>query len=79
MRDCRFALNTKGLYQCTRKGCGWVYPLKADKAPHRNCDVSEGLGDTIAWLIKRFLRIAGCGGCRKRQAWLNRLLPYRDR
>lgn len=39
---------------------------------------SRGLGDTVARFIKRvtFGRVKPCGGCRKRQRALNRLVPY---
>lgn len=46
---------------------GWIVPER-----------SRGLGDDIAkaihWITRGWLK--PCGGCRKRQAWLNRLLPY---
>ena len=79
MTDCPFELNVNGLWQCPRKGCGWVYPLKSDKPPRRNCPKapSRGFGDTIA-KITRFFGIKPCGRCKKRQAKLNRLLPYRQ-
>jgi len=39
---------------------------------------SRGLGDTVAKVIKAvtFGRVKPCGGCKKRQAALNRLVPY---
>tara|TARA_Y100000310_G_scaffold235449_1_gene238499 strand:+ start:252 stop:512 length:261 start_codon:yes stop_codon:yes gene_type:complete len=37
--------------------------------------VSRGLGDTIAKVTKG-LGIKPCGGCKKRQAKLNKSLPY---
>ena len=39
---------------------------------------SRGIGDTAAKFIKAvtFGRVKPCGGCGKRQAWLNRLWPY---
>lgn len=36
---------------------------------------SRGLGDTIA-RITRAVGIKPCGGCKERQANLNRLVPY---
>lgn len=44
----------------------------------RNCPntPSRGLGDTIAKLAEK-LGIKPCGGCKKRQALLNRLVPYK--
>jgi len=39
---------------------------------------SRGLGDTVAKVIKAvtFGHVKPCGGCKKRQALLNRLVPY---
>jgi hypothetical protein len=37
---------------------------------------SRGLGDTVAKLIKKTTGIKPCGGCKKRQEWLNRMFPY---
>lgn len=37
----------------------------------------QGIGDTIASFTKR-LGIKPCGGCKKRQAKLNKLFPYKD-
>ncbi len=37
--------------------------------------LSKGLGDTIAKVTKA-VGLRPCGGCRKRQAKLNDLLPY---
>lgn len=75
--DCVFPkLNSDGLWQCSQ--CRWAYPLKSDKPPRRNCPKapSRGLGDTIV-KITRFLGIKKCGGCRKRQKKLNKLVPYK--
>ena len=41
-------------------------------------DRSRGLGDTIAKATKA-VGIKPCGGCRKRQEALNRLVPYGSR
>lgn len=38
---------------------------------------SRGLGDTIAKLTSA-VGIKPCGGCKKRQEWLNKAIPYRD-
>lgn len=38
---------------------------------------SRGLGDTIAKATKA-IGIKPCGGCKKRQAKLNKLIPYKD-
>ena len=61
--------------------CDWLY--YGPRAPRRNCPKatppqSRGLGDTVARITKA-LGIRPCGGCRKRQAWLNRVFPYRRR
>lgn len=37
---------------------------------------SKGLGDTVA-KITRAVGIKPCGGCKKRQAKLNKLIPYK--
>ena len=39
---------------------------------------SRGLGDTVA-KITRAVGIKPCGGCKRRQAWLNAKVPYRWR
>ena len=39
---------------------------------------SVGLGDTIA-KVTSAVGLRPCGGCKKRQAKLNRLVPYRKR
>ena len=41
---------------------------------------SRGLGDTVAKVIDKATggRVKPCGGCKERQAWLNKLVPYRD-
>ena len=42
---------------------------------------SRGLGDTVAKAIKRATggKVKPCGGCKKRQAALNKLMPYGDK
>ena len=35
MTDCPLQLNADGHWQCPQ--CNWVYPLKSDNPPHRNC------------------------------------------
>ena len=35
--DCPFSLNGDDLWQCSNKGCEWVYPRKSEKPPRRNC------------------------------------------
>ncbi|WP_020675568.1 hypothetical protein [Geopsychrobacter electrodiphilus] len=39
---------------------------------------SRGLGDSIAKLTSA-LGIKPCGGCKKRQAYLNKKMPYKTR
>ena len=39
---------------------------------------SRGLGDTIAKATKA-VGIKPCGGCKKRQAALNKLVPYKNK
>ncbi len=52
---------------CTQ--CGWKY----HKRVRRNCPKYRPLlGDRIAKLTRR-LGIKPCGGCKKRQKWLNRI------
>lgn len=46
-----------------------------EKAHHKGQKKSRGLGDTIAKVTKA-VGLRPCGGCRKRQATLNKLLPY---
>lgn len=59
--------------------CGRRVHKTSDKPPRANCwstaDKSRGLGDTIAKIITA-IGIKPCGGCKKRQALLNRLVPY---
>lgn len=40
--------------------------------------MSVGLGDTIAKMTKA-VGIQPCGGCKKRQEWLNKKVPYKTR
>lgn len=40
--------------------------------------VSRGLGDTIAKMTKA-VGIKPCGGCKKRQAILNKAVPYKTK
>jgi len=41
---------------------------------------SKGFGDTIAKAIKAVApSLEECGGCAKRRAALNRLIPYKER
>lgn len=36
--NCLLELNSSGLWQCTREQCRWIYKLRSDKPPRRNCD-----------------------------------------
>lgn len=38
---------------------------------------SKGIGDTIA-KITHAMGIKQCGGCKKRQEWLNKKFPYKN-
>ena len=38
---------------------------------------ARGLGDTVAKMTKA-VGIKPCGGCKKRQEWLNKKVPYRQ-
>lgn len=51
------------------KGWGHSVPPPVPEVP------SRGLGDTVAKVLKR-VGIKPCGGCKKRQERLNKLLPY---
>ena len=55
-------------FECPR-GKPWGYMPK-----------SRGLGDTVAKAIKAatFGKVKPCGGCKKRQARLNKLVPYKQ-
>ena len=48
-----------------------------DEHTPRDPDKSRGLGDTVAKLTKA-VGIKPCGGCAKRQAKLNNLVPYKQ-
>jgi len=58
-------------------GVDWPCP---DGLPWGYEGKSKGLGDTVAKVIKKVTRgrVKPCGGCRKRQRRLNRLVPYRQ-
>lgn len=38
---------------------------------------SKGLGDTVAKITSK-VGIRPCGGCKKRQKWLNKQFPYQN-
>lgn len=50
--------------------------ISMPKAPPKR---SIGLGDTVKWMIDKvtFGKTKPCGGCKKRQERLNKLLPYK--
>ena len=73
--DCVWVETTDGGWICNR--CRKPYLGHRPQPPHRNCSKSRGLGDTIA-KITHAIGIKPCGGCKKRQAMLNRLFPYRQ-
>ena len=37
---------------------------------------AKGLGDSVA-AVTQATNIKPCGGCKKRQEWLNRMVPYK--
>lgn len=69
--------------------CGWECGMNPDRDTYTPISIEEsiacnhwrtestGLGDTIA-KITDALHIPKCGGCKKRQAKLNKLAPYKD-
>ena len=54
-------------------GVAWINKPEATPTPR----LSRGLGDTIAKATKA-IGITPCGGCKQRQAALNKLIPYKD-
>jgi hypothetical protein len=40
--NCFLELNADDLWQCTREKCGWIYKLRSDKPPKRNCPAAPG-------------------------------------
>lgn len=66
MSDCILVQIDGDRYRCQL--CGWEY----HKHVRRNCPKARPLlGDRIAQLT-RLLGIKPCGGCKKRQRWLNK-------
>lgn len=39
--DCTFEKNADRLWQCTRKGCRWIYKIPSDRPPRHNCRATE--------------------------------------
>ena len=52
------------------------YYLDRLKAQMASNPPSQGLGDTVAKVTKA-LGVQPCGGCKKRQERLNRMVPYK--
>lgn len=81
--NCNLVLLEDGRYGCANAGCKEP-PLPA-RVPiekvRRNCTGTEarsrGLGDSIA-KVTTALGIKPCGGCKERQALLNKLVPYKQ-
>ena len=69
--DCQFQPSGM-VYSC--QYCGTV----KRQPTRRNCPVGGGLGDAVAAFTSRF-GIKPCGGCKKRQRWLNSVIPWRER
>lgn len=66
--------------QTCRTDADWrerVVGVREFDCPHGVTAKSRGLGDTVA-KITSAVGIKPCGGCKKRQAALNRLVPYRS-
>jgi len=71
---CQPAELDDGRYYCT--ACGWGLNKNVRTPFKRECTASRGLGDTIA-KVTRAIGINPCGGCDKRQEWLNKRFPYK--
>lgn len=56
----------------------WAKQIEEEKnkQPPTAREASKGLGDTIK-KVTDFLHIPQCGGCKKRQAALNKAFPYK--
>jgi len=66
-----------GLHTMKCSTCGHI--TKSAYSPHlvhTMCRKSVGLGDTVSKILTK-LGFRKCGGCKKRQATLNRLVPYK--
>ena len=76
--NCKFVQQPDGTWKCT--WCGWKYKRTTSKWPKRNCPKapSRGLGDTIAKMAKA-MGVNPCSGCKKRQEFLNKLVPYKEK
>ncbi len=62
-------------FECP-EGKPWESELGQPVAPKK----SRGLGDTVAKIIHKVSRgrVKPCGGCKKRQKKLNKLVPYKS-
>lgn len=74
-----------GEWICQRPGCG--HRVSSPKRPITRCSLDpdnpfsphykpRGFGDTVAKLTSA-VGLKPCGGCKKRQEWLNKHFPYR--
>lgn len=56
------------------------FPARPPRPDAKAGPADRGLGDTVARVIQKatFGRVQPCEGCKKRQAALNRLFPYRS-
>ena len=82
MNVCDFDITTDGTnwrHECKRCGDPQFRPMRSDDPPNviRICRaVPAGVGDSIAKFTAA-IGVKPCGGCKKRQALLNGLLPYK--
>lgn len=67
---CLFTRPSFGRIRCER--CGRERAWDRTDLPRANCPGKPGLGDRVAAVLSR-LGFRSCGGCKKRQRWLNRL------
>jgi len=56
-------------------------PTKKESLKLLKLKKSKGLGDTVKKIIDKATRgkVKPCGGCKKRQEALNRLMPYKNK
>jgi rubredoxin len=66
MINCDFTKDTNGLWQC--KYCNWIYPLKSEKPPRRNCPKAQ------QQLIAKFDELLLSGNDREADTIANKLL-----
>lgn len=70
MADCRMEQREGGWF-CRDCGAG---PYRV--SVRRMCPRWTGLGDAVAWALRKLGVKKKCGGCAKRQAALNRAVPF---